>query len=204
MPMPVKVTTLQDCHISEAVRLHLLAFPGFFLSFLGAVFLRELYRAFLRDETAIALVAVRECDGELVGFVVGTTAPDGFFARLLKRRWWAFCLASARAVAVKPWIAPRLARALVYRGDEPEEGGGALLSSIAVDPASQGSGVGVRLVRAWEAEARSRGAKSAYLTTDELENEHAVRFYEKCGWRRDSRFVTKEGRKMLRYVIRFS
>src|SRR5204862_7639511 len=42
--------------VRDVVRIHLDAFPGFFLSFLGPAFLRLLYRGILDDPTGIALV----------------------------------------------------------------------------------------------------------------------------------------------------
>ena len=40
--------------VESVVNLHVRAFPGFFLSFLGPSFLREFYRSFTRDSNGVA------------------------------------------------------------------------------------------------------------------------------------------------------
>ena len=54
--------------------------------------------------------------------------------RLLKKKWYAFCIASMGAVLKNPRIIKRLFRAVFYRGESPPDGQRALLSSIAVSP----------------------------------------------------------------------
>ena len=88
-------------------RIHREAFPGFFLSTLGAPFLVQFYRGFLQDDTAVAVVA-RDKHGMPLGAVVGTTEPSGFFGRLIKHRWPGVAMASARAVLRNPTSASRL------------------------------------------------------------------------------------------------
>jgi ribosomal protein S18 acetylase RimI-like enzyme len=201
--MTMKIRPVHPDDVNEIVNVHVRAFPGFFLSFLGPRFLREFYSAFLCEDTGIALVAEGPADGRIFGFVVGTAQPDGFFKRLLMRRWWAFCFASASALIRKPGTAPRIFRALLYRGEAPKGPKRALLSSIAVGPGQQGSGLGRALVAAWVDEARKRGATGCYLTTDAESNDAVNRFYVKCGWQVESTYVTPEGRRMNRYVLDF-
>src|SRR5262249_54091072 len=113
-----KLQTLHPHHVEHVVRIHLESFPTFFLSFLGARFLRELYGSFLVDPVGVGLVAVNQED-KVIGVAVGAIDPRGYFTRLLKRRWWAFCLGSIGAVAKRPSVTPRLFRALYYRGEPP-------------------------------------------------------------------------------------
>jgi GNAT superfamily N-acetyltransferase len=142
--------------------------------------------------------------GLVLGVVVGPQNPEGYFRRLLKRRWWAFCASSAWALVKKPTIAPRLFRAVFYRGEAPPGPPRALLSSVAVAPEAQGKGIGAALVRRWVEEARARGAAGCYLTTDADNNEAVNRFYQKLGWTVESTYATPEGRRMNRYVLDFS
>jgi ribosomal protein S18 acetylase RimI-like enzyme len=180
------------------------AFQNFFLTFLGPRFLREFYGSFLVDPMGIGFVAQEDGTDKVLGAVVGPLAPGGYFKRLLKRRWWAFCLASAAAILKKPTIVGRLFRAVFYRGDAPEAGPPrSLLSSIAVDPGCQGSGVGRALMQAWTREARRRGSPGCFLTTDARDNDAVNRFYQKLGWTLESTFTTPRGRLMNRYVLEF-
>ena len=199
-PSPTSLEAMEARHLEAAVRIHLAGFPSFFLSFLGPRFLREFYNSFLADPVGMALVV---CDpaGEVLGVVVGCVDPRGYFTRLLRRRWWAFCLASLGAVAHRPSCLRRLVRACFYRGAAPSGSLRALLSSIVVVPAAQTHGVGKRLLRGWIEEARRRGASGAYLTTDAEGNDAVNAFYHREGWRLESSYATKEGRRMNRYVL---
>jgi colanic acid biosynthesis glycosyl transferase WcaI len=185
--------------VRELARLHRRAFPGFFLSTLGEPFLIQFYRGFLQDDTAVTVVA-RDNRGVPRGAVVGTTEPAGFFGRLVRNRWPGFVAASASAVLRNPKSAPRLVRAVTYRGDATPGITGALLSSILVDPAFQGSGVGSLLIDEWAQVAASKGAGRAFLDTDATRNDAVENFYQTRGWHLAGEHETREGRKMNRYA----
>ncbi|UUZ61044.1 GNAT family N-acetyltransferase [Nocardioides sp. B-3] len=189
---------LQAGDVEEAARLHRASFPGFFLSSPGERFLREFYRGFLSDETAVTAVA-RDTSGRLQGVAVGTTQPSGFFSRLLRRRFLGFAPASALAVVRRPSELARLVRGVAYRGGGVGEG--ALLSSICVAPGDRGAGTGARLMVAWTSEAVRLGATAAHLTTDAVDNDLVRGFYARQGWRATEEFVSAEGRPMIVYAI---
>lgn len=193
-----QVRTLQPADVTSLVAVHRRAFPGFFLSTLGPGFLGEFYRGFLDDPSAVTAVVVDEA-GRCRGGVVGTTTPEGYFGRLVRRRWHRFAMGSFVAALRDPRVAPRLARALWYRGDVPATGGGALLSSICMDPELQGYGLGQRLIEAWKGQVTRAGVGSAFLTTDTADNDDTHRFYQRNGWHVDGEFTTPEGRRMTRY-----
>jgi glycosyltransferase involved in cell wall biosynthesis/ribosomal protein S18 acetylase RimI-like enzyme len=190
--------TLGD--VRHCAELHTRAFPLFFLATLGEGFLRVLYRSFIGDPTAVAVVAQCVRTGEILGVAVGTTDPSGFFRRLALRNWPRFALAALPRVVLRPRAALRLARGLVYRGGSVAQRYDALLSSICVSPSSQGRGVGHPLLRAWESAACGRGASSACLATDRDENEGANRFYSRAGWQRVDEEQTLEGRWLNFYA----
>ncbi len=201
--MQFKIVSIEAKHIDEVVEAHMSAFPTFFLTFLGRRFLREFYKSFLVDDAGMGFVAEEEQTGSAIGVIVGPVVPDGYFKRLLKRRWWAFCIASAGAVLRRPSTIRRLMRAVFYRGQSPEGPKRSLLSSIAVSPEHQGRGVGKALIEAWVAEARRRGSAGCYLTTDKENNEATNHFYLRTGWKVESSFTPPEGRAMNRYVLNF-
>jgi len=196
----MKIQPLAHEHLEAVVQLHLDAFPSFFLSFLGPRFLREFYNSFLYDPQGIAYVACDE-QGRILGAVVGSLDPHGYFKRLLKRRWWAFALASLRCVSRRPSDAPRLFRAIFYRGESPPGPVRALLSSIAILPAARGRGVGRALVLCWVEEAKRRGAPGCYLTTDAVENHTVNAFYKALNWKLEHTYTTREGRRMNRCTL---
>lgn len=179
-------------------KLHRRAFPDFFLSQLGEPFLVQFYRGFAADRTAVVAVE-RNKHGDPIGVAVGSTEPEGFFGRLLRRRLFGFGLAAAGAALRHPSAIPRLLRAVRYRGEAPAGRGGALLSSICVDPDARADGVGSRLLSAWAAQAHELGARSAYLLTDADENDAVNRFYVRNGWALRDTVSTPEGRVLNRY-----
>lgn len=187
--------------VDRCVELHVQSFPGFFLSQLGPRFLREFYRGFLGDPDGIAVVAVGS-SGEVFGCVVGTFEPHGYFSRLVRRQLRGFVAASVLAVVANPRTAGRLLRAVRYRGQVPIEVSGALLSSIAIDPQHQGSGIGTRLIEHFAARARER-KMAAYLLTDRDENAAANAFYVRNGWTLAGSYQTSEGRGMNCYVLNY-
>ena len=200
MTADLQLEPLRAADARDLAHLHQRAFPGFFLSTLGPGFLAEFYRGFVGDESAVTVVA-RDQGGQLCGAVVGTTEPAGFFGRLVRRRLIGFAWASVRAVVRHPSAAPRLLRAVRYRGDAPTEAQGALLSSICVEPATQGKGVGARMLADWLRQVDERGTTDAYLTTDAVGNDAVNAFYQRQGWSVRDTHTTPEGRAMHRYVI---
>lgn len=194
--MTVEIRPMQRGDVAAVTAIHMAAFPGFFLSFLGGRFLREFYRAIVDDEECIAYVAARE--GRVIGFVAGS-AGSGFYRRAARRRWLRFAVASLGAFLRKPSIAPRLLRALYAPPKTASEG--ALLMSLAVDPRVQRSGAGRLLTAAFTEGARQRGARAVVLTTDRLGNDAVNAFYRAQGFVVASEFVTPEGRAMNEYIL---
>jgi GNAT superfamily N-acetyltransferase len=200
-PMSVNIVPIKTEHIQQVVDVHMQAFPDFFLTFLGPRFLREFYASFSYEPTGIGFVAEDNEGGGIVGVVVGPLVPQGYFKRLLIKRWWAFCLASIGAVLKRPAVVKRLFRALFYRGESPPGPQRSLLSSIAVSPKVQGRGIGQALVERWVEEVKRRGHIGCYLTTDANDNDKINNFYQKLGWKIESTYTTPEGRVMNRYIL---
>ena len=196
--MKIRRATLSD--VQNVTKIHIAAFPGFFLTSLGKGFLRELYSGFLSLPSGIFLVA--ENQGQLIGFAAGTSDPESYFSELRKRRGVFFLLSAIPAVLRHPLLVmKKLYGALFYRGDEPADlKNAALLSSIGVLPEAFGAGVGRELLEKFEEIAFSHGAQFVYLTTDETGNDRVNAFYRKCGYREESRFLQQANRPMLRYV----
>ncbi|WP_416905410.1 hypothetical protein [Micromonospora echinospora] len=111
----VDLAPLTGHDVPAAADLHLRAFPRFFLSRLGAPFLREFYAGFVDDPDAVTVVS-RGADGRLLGVVVGTVTPDGFFGRLLRRRGHRMAVAAVRPALRDPRAVGRLVRGIAYRG----------------------------------------------------------------------------------------
>lgn len=198
-PTQITIRGMQRGDVAEVVQVHIASFSGFFLTFLGPAFLRELYTATLIDHAGMSFVA--EEDKELVGFVVGTAQPAGFYRRLLRQRWWRFAWASVVPTLKHPSVIPRLLSAFSMPGHVTQQERRGTLMSIAVLPSTQGHGVGGALVQTFLAEARQRDLHQVDLTTDQDNNETANAFYRNLGFACNRTFTTPEGRTMNEYVI---
>ncbi|MFN8468695.1 MAG: GNAT family N-acetyltransferase [Caldilineaceae bacterium] len=196
------VRPMVEADVDEVARVHLLAFPNFFLSFLGERFLRELYMGILNDISGIAFVL--EVNEQVCGFVAGTDNSAGLYMRLLKERWWRFGWACAGKALRCPRIVPRLLRAFSAPSDKQREPGCGLLMSLATRPDFQGKHCGRSLVDAFLVAAAQHGLHAVALTTDRDNNEHVNRFYQHLGFELAETYVTAEGRSMNEYVFNFS
>jgi len=185
--------------VAEVVRVHLISFPGYFLTFLGSDFLTLLYNNIQSDPLGTVLVA--SCDGQIQGFVAGVVQQSGFYRRLLNKQKWKFALAAVWPLFKKPSIAPRLLMALKRPAEAREASAEACLMSIAVRPEVEGQGVGKRLFAGLYREFAESGVPAICLTTDRDLNNRANRFYQKIGFELVRCFTTPEGRTLNEYVI---
>jgi ribosomal protein S18 acetylase RimI-like enzyme len=189
--------------VNQVVAVHLFSFQGFFLSFLGPRFLSIFYSGICSTPKGIAFVYLNDA-GIPAGFVAGTSNPGGFFSRLLKRYWLKFALASMVPIFRKPTIIKRVARAVFHPSGNPVGDDIAGLFSIGVLPELQGTGVGKELVRSFLYEAKQRGCKRVFLSTDRDNNEVVNNFYAQLGFTIDRQYVTPEGRRMNEFSITLS
>ena len=112
--MDITIAKLKSSDLDEIVKIHMEAFPDFFLTFLGPKFLEEFYRSFVNNNDGLGFTAFSE--GKIAGAVVGPLYPQGYFKKLLLRRFWAFILASITAICKKPTVIKRLFRAVFLPG----------------------------------------------------------------------------------------
>jgi len=186
--------------IRDIVEIHLESFQGFFLSFLGPRFLSLYYLSICSTPEGIGFVYLNSA-GKPVGFVAGSSNPRGFYSRLLKRDWLRFSFASLGAILKKPWVIRRLFRALLHPSGNPIGDEVAGLFSIGTLPELQGTGIGKKLVQSFLDEARRRGCKKVFLTTDRDRNDIVNTFYQRLGFHIERQYETPEGRRMSEYWI---
>jgi ribosomal protein S18 acetylase RimI-like enzyme len=172
------LVSLEDARdIDELVRIHQVAFPGFYLTLMGSAFLRGYYSSVLTYPNRIALVARR--DQVAVGFAVGFVEPEGFYAHFRAERRKLIPVI-ALALLRHPELIPRTLRNMRRIQTVQYKPGEVELSSIAVEPSARG--VGSSLLLAFIERARSAGARSVSLTTDAVNNDAVNRFYLKHGF----------------------
>jgi ribosomal protein S18 acetylase RimI-like enzyme len=181
--------------VSELVKIHQLAFPGFYLTLMGSAFLYAYYANVLRYPKRIALVAKR--GGVTIGFVVGFLEPEEFYAQFRAERLRllpiiALALLRRPALIGRTFNNSRRVQRVTGAPDTAE------LSSIAVNPATRG--VGSVLLDAFLKQARELEARLVVLTTDALNNERVNQFYLKHGFER-VREYDDHGRAMNEYNL---
>lgn len=182
--------------IEAVARIHLAAFDGFFLSQLGYRFLCLMYRAFLKSPSSL-FVVFETSSGQIVGFAVGALQGQ-------KDRWLAFRYLPQFMWAVVPAVLRHpvpVGKRLWARFSDAGESfqvpnGAGVLRSIGVLPSLRGAGVAASLLQAFEALALIKGAGQVFLTTDEVNNGRAQRFYARCGYELVTRFQQDEERGM--------
>jgi ribosomal protein S18 acetylase RimI-like enzyme len=183
--------------------IHRSAFSQFFLTRLGAEFLRRYYGLLLRHPKAIVLIS--ESSGVVEGFVGGFVDPAEFYA-LMRRNRHMFVLPILAALIRRPSLVMKVFDA-VQRIQTPaaeESPRSCELCSVAVAPEAGGMGLGKALVQAFLEWAWSMDARRVYLTTDADANERANALYRTTGFQLNRRFRQGKGRWMNEYILRRS
>lgn len=191
------IKLMTNNYINDVIKVHMQSFQDFFLTFLGARFLRLYYNRVINHRNAIKFVHVE--DNKVKGFIVGTMNPSGFYAVLLRRDWFRFGIASIPAILRKPWSFFRLLHALTKPAHTPKNRNIAELSSIAVTSNVHNKGIGKEMVVAFINEVKDRGGSAIYLTTDAYNNDSVNAFYQKMGFKIKRCFETPQGRLMNEY-----
>ena len=185
--------------IKKVVKIHIEAFNGFFLTFLGPQFLEQLYMGIQTDSSGISYIVT--IDGEIAGFVAGTDQPAGFYKRLIRHRLIPFFLASILPALQRPVIIPRLLRAFRKTEERKDNLGFAKLMSIAISPLFQGKGIGKILLDAFITECIQRDISGIDLETDSINNISTNKFYLSKGFQWVGQYQTPEGREMNQYQM---
>lgn len=195
--MIIRKATIND--VDTIVEIHLNAFEGFFLTSLGAEFLRFYYSCFVRSNETVTMIA--EENGVIYGFSASSKFCKGFNSRLIKSNLIAFGLLSFKLLLIKPISLLRLVKNLSKKGENVIDNEDyAELYSIGVCKSAQGKGVGKMLLLKSEQVMKEEGVTRVSLTTDFDNNEQAVGFYHSIGYETFYEFITYPNRKMYRLI----
>ena len=193
----IRKATIEDGNV--VVKIHEKAFPDFFLTSLGPVFLKLFYTSVMNHKDGILLVC--ENEESMIGFCAGTMLSSGFNSNLIKANLWAYMMASLKIMFTRPMSLVHLMKNLrkeeLSQGDD---GQYAELLSIGVDPTVQRNGGGTAMLKALEKDVKARGGKKLSLTTDFNDNEKAIGFYKSLGYEPWYDFVAYPDRRMYRLI----
>lgn len=183
--------------IDEIVTIHLNTFTGFFLTFMGRGFLRQMYQSYCDHDESGLLVA--EEDGNALGFLAFSSNFSGLYKFMIKTRLIQFGWYSIGAFFRRPSAFMHIISAFLKPGEAKREEKYVELSSIGVDPDVKSKGIGSKLIDALKDNVDFYKYAYINLETDAVDNEGAIHFYEKNGFVRERMFETDEGRKMYEY-----
>jgi glycosyltransferase involved in cell wall biosynthesis/ribosomal protein S18 acetylase RimI-like enzyme len=194
------VRSATDSDLRSIVSIHQRAFSHFFLTRMGAKFLRLYYGLVLRYRAGIVLVS--EQRGTLTGFVCGFADPAEFY-RLMWRNRRIFAPPALSALFRHPSLAANFIYGIRRIQTSAAQGPPRWceLSSIAIAPEASGNGLGKKLLREFLEHSWSKQAECVYLTTDADANEAANALYREVGFQHTRRFLQRKSRWMNEYVF---
>lgn len=195
-----EIGTKEKNVIKQVVQIHLETFKGFFLTFMGKGFLKQLYLSYCRHIESGLLVAFE--DDKPVGFLAYSGDYSGLFKYMIKTRLIPFAWFSLGAFFRKPKSFMRLLRAFSKSKETKREEKYIELASIGVKPEFKSKGIGTALTNHFKSCVDF--SKYAYinLETDADNNDGANRFYMKNGFVLKRTYETREGRKMNEYEFK--
>jgi ribosomal protein S18 acetylase RimI-like enzyme len=183
-----EIRPLEPRDLPQVAALHCKAFEDYMNVALGRAYITAMIDWFRRSPEGIAIGAYTE-DAKLLGYTVGVplTEMPRLSRELLHSAIWGFI--------THPWLClqPRFIRRVASRlqqsisketgaewGELPEPAMG--LFGIAVDPTAQGQGIGGKLMKEFEVNARTMRMKSMVLSVYSY-NADAQRLYRNAGWK---------------------
>lgn len=199
----IRIELIDKSDISDVVIIHLSAFPDFFLTQLGSNFLHFYYKSVLKHSMGIMMGAY--IDGTLIGFIAATRRSKSFNLSLIINNPFLFSFVGIRLLFTKPKAIVRLLSNLTKSNSKADDDGSyAEILSIAVDPKQQGGGVGIKLLKAVEADLVVKDVGKLSLTTDFYDNENTINFYKSFEFKIMYVFETYPNRKMYRLIKNIS
>lgn len=184
--------------INDIVDIHMQTFTGFFLTFMGRGFLRQMYRSYCEYAPADLLVALDD-QNRAVGFLAYSCDMSGLYKYMIKKKLIPFAWYSLGAFLRKPGVFLRIVRAFLKPGESKREEQYVELASIGVHPDAKQTGIGSQLIGYLQDIVDFNKYAYIALETDAVDNDGANRFYQKNGFVLSETYTTREGRKMNGY-----
>ena len=183
--------------IKRVVDIHIKTFKGFFLTFMGKGFLRQMYSSYAQYDDAGLLVAYE--DDTPVGFLAYSSDMSGLYKYMIKRKLIPFAWYSFLSFLKKPKVFFRVIRAFLKPSDVKREEKYVELASIGVKPEAKSKGIGTALINELKRMIDFNTYSYIALETDSINNEVANIFYQKNGFKLSRTYETRENRKMNEY-----
>lgn len=194
----INIREATEDDISNIVKIHISAFPNFFLTDLGKSFLTQYYGSILKFKDGILLIAERE--NQIQGFCDACYISKDFNKHLIKSNLYGFIKEGFKLLIKYPNSLKHLYLNLSKKGDIEDDGQYAELLSIGVRKSEQGLGIGKALIEALEKKLKASNIQKLSLTTDKISNDKTLAFYSIVGFKIFYEFNTYPNRTMLRLL----
>lgn len=217
----ITVRPVRRLDTNALARMHMDVLDDEFIVQYGLSFMRHYYEAFLSSDHAVALVAVDNETGEIVGGLLGTLRPHLHY-RYMTRHFGVKLLLDLVFCSIrKPTLGATLVRTrfaryvsgvlrvlrarVKGRSDASDSAAGDVevvgdLTHLFVSPSQQGRGVGRLLVARYEEYAAREGLSKMTLVTDP--HGSASAFYDRLGWLQVETLTNRSGETFLLYEKR--
>lgn len=179
--------------------IHMQAFTNFFLTELGASFLRTYYKAVILNDDSIAVCAENH-DNKIVGFATGSRLSKGYNRQLVLKNLMPFTWQAIKLIFTRPGAIYRIIKNFEKKTNPLDEGNYSELLSIATLPEAQGHGTGKGLLKKFEEGVVKHGCTQIALTTDFHNNNQVVEFYQRNGYKIFYDFYTYPERRMYKMI----
>lgn len=186
--------------VNEIVDIHMATFQGFFLTFLGKGFLKQLYEGYIEHKQSNLIVAKQ--NNEIVGFIAYSSDISDLYKYLIKKKLLLFAWYSFSAFVKNPKILFRLLSAFKKSDEVRRKESYIELASIGVKPDVKAQGIGSSMISYMKEQIDFNEYEYISLETDAENNEYANKFYQKNGFVLARTYKTKQGRKMNEYRYR--
>lgn len=192
-----RIRPMQFRDAARVAELHEAAMGQSLWAQLGLPFLRELYKALVDCPFFIGFVYVE--DGEVKGFIAGTTNTQALYDDLFRRRVIFIAPAALLGVLRRPWAIRPLAETALYtkRSGVQDVAAESLFCSFV--PNLRGKRVSGHINKVLFDELRARGADRVKISTEQS-NEAAIRQLTSWDFEEVHRFRFY-GKEMVTYVL---
>lgn len=193
----MKVRKISVSDISEISKIHMQAFPNFFLTSLGISFLKTFYKTCIKNKSTIALCV--EKNNKILGFCIGTKKSKYYYKKIIVSNIGLYFLEFLVILFSKP---KKLVNIIlnIEKKSYDDNGLYSEIISICVNSDFVGLKIGSKLISSFEKEVKINGSNMITLTTDLLDNDNVIRFYKKNGYEKMYEFRAYPQRKMLKLI----
>lgn len=193
------IRPMQYRDAADAARLHEQAMGDSLWAKLGQGFLTELYRGLIDNRHFLGFVY--EEDGQVRGFIAGSTDASAMMSQVFRKRWFLLGPAAIPGVLRRPSVVPLLLTTASYFGASKDESLDVPAESLfcSFDPDLRGKRISGHINKVLFDELYARGHRFVKITT-ETSNEGANRQLQSWGFEERGKFVFY-GKEMVRYVL---